>query len=456
MIKSTKSQLMITLKQALALKPEELDEIKDEIRKKVAQSNLNAYVGEILESSSGVPILIKDNINVKDWEITCASEMLKGYVSPYHATVIENLHKNGMCGFGRSNMDEFAMGSTSESSCYGITKNPLDESCVPGGSSGGSAAAVGGGLAIAALGSDTGGSIRQPAAFCGCVGLKPTYGSVSRYGLVAYSSSLDQIGPITQNVEDCAILFDAIRGHDPKDSTSKKTQPSKIAPSLKTDDKKRFKIATLKGYADGASSEVQSAYYDMIKELEKMGHTIVEREMLSPSVQIAIYYVISTAEASSNLARFDGVRYGMRVESESLKEMYLESRSQGFGAEVKRRIMLGSFVLSSASYDAYYLRAQKIRALIGQSYENILKECDLIFTPITPTLPPKIGALNNALDMYLSDIYTVGANLSGLPAISLPIGKSGSMPIGGQFIGHAFDERSLFEISLEVERALKI
>lgn len=442
---------MITLKKALTLNQQELSEIKEEIRRKVAKSTLNAYVGEILESttqSGGVPILVKDNINVKGWEITCASKILKGYVSPYHATVIENLHKNGMCGFGRANMDEFAMGSTSESSCYGITKNPLDETCVPGGSSGGSAAAVGGGLAIAALGSDTGGSIRQPAAFCGCVGLKPTYGCVSRYGLVAYSSSLDQIGPITQNVEDCAILFDALKGYDPKDSTSKKIDSQELT----LDSKRRFKIAVLKGFEEGASSEVVSAYHETIKTLEKMGHEIIEREMISPNVQIAIYYVISTAEASSNLARFDGVRYGERAKSTDLQEMYLESRSQGFGAEVKRRIMLGTFVLSSGSYDAYYLRAQKIRSLIRQSYEDILKDCDLIFTPITPTLPPKIGALNSALDMYLSDIYTVGANLSGLPAISLPIAKSGTTPIGGQFLGRAFDEKSLFDVSLGVEQ----
>ena len=303
---------MITLKEALTKSEDELKEIKKIITQKVKENiELNAYIGEIQESSSGVPILIKDNINVKGWEITCASKILKGYISPYNAEVINKLHNNKMCAFGRANMDEFAMGSTSESSCYGRVKNPLDTSRVPGGSSGGSAAAVAAGLAIASLGSDTGGSIRQPAGFCGCVGLKPSYGRVSRYGLVAYSSSLDQIGPITQNVEDAALLLDAISGFDEKDSTSVNL------PSLNTfknlDSNARYKIAVLKDFLKDATLEVQEAYNQTIKVLESMGHTIVERSMLDTRYHISTYYIICTAEASSNLARFDGVRYGSRA-----------------------------------------------------------------------------------------------------------------------------------------------
>lgn len=448
---------MITLKEALHLSQGELLDIKEEIRKKVKESNINAYVGSIESSlDSGIPILIKDNINVKNWEITCASGILKGYVAPYNASVIERLHQNNMCAFGRANMDEFAMGSTTETSVYGITKNPRDLSRVPGGSSGGSAAAVAGGLAIAALGSDTGGSIRQPAAYCGCVGLKPTYGSVSRYGLVAYSSSLDQIGPITQNVEDCAILFDAIKGKDCLDSTVSQKEQKATFENLNP--KRKMKIAVLKDMVENASEEIKKNYYENIKVLEAMGHSIVEKSMLDTSFHIATYYIICTAEASSNLARFDGVRYGNRAQGvQNLKDLYIQSRTQGFGDEVRLRILLGSFVLSSGYYDAYYLKAQKVRQLIKNQYNEILDDCDVIFSPVAPSIAPKFGSTNSPLEMYLSDIYTIGVNLAGLPALSLPTGKSSeNMPIGMQFIAKAFDEQSLLDTGFALEQELKI
>ena len=447
---------MITLKEALTKSEDELKEIKKDIREKLKQNmELNAYIGEIMESqTSGVPILIKDNINVKGWEITCGSKILKGYVSPYNASVINKLHQNKMCGFGRANMDEFAMGSTSESSCYGRTKNPLDISRVPGGSSGGSAAAVAAGIAIASLGSDTGGSVRQPAGFCGCVGLKPSYGRVSRYGLVAYSSSLDQIGPITQNVEDAALLLDAISGYDSLDSTSANL------PALNTfrdlDSNKRYKIAVLKDFLNDATQEVQDAYYQTIKILESMGHSIVEKSMLDTRYHISAYYIICTAEASSNLARFDGVRYGTRAEAENLKEVYLNTRSAYFGDEVKRRILLGSFVLSSGYYDAYYLKAQQVRKKICADYEAILNECDSILLPIAPTLPPKFGSSHSPLEMYLSDIYTIGVNLAGLPAICIPTMKNAEgLSVGMQFIGGKFNEQSILNIAYGLEKELQ-
>lgn len=445
---------MITLKEALTKSEDELKEIKKIITQKVKENiELNAYIGEIQESSSGVPILIKDNINVKGWEITCASKILKGYISPYNAEVINKLHNNKMCAFGRANMDEFAMGSTSESSCYGRVKNPLDTSRVPGGSSGGSAAAVAAGLAIASLGSDTGGSIRQPAGFCGCVGLKPSYGRVSRYGLVAYSSSLDQIGPITQNVEDAALLLDAISGYDEKDSTSVNL------PSLNTfknlDSNARYKIAVLKDFLKDATLEVQEAYNQTIKVLESMGHTIVERSMLDTRYHISTYYIICTAEASSNLARFDGVRYGSRAQGENLKDLYYNTRSAYFGEEVKRRILLGSFVLSSGYYDAYYLKAQQVRKKICAEYEAIFNECDAILLPIAPSVAPKIGASHSPLEMYLSDIYTIGVNLAGLPALCMPVGKDDNgLSIGMQLIGAKFREQIILNAAYGLEKEL--
>ena len=448
---------MVTLKEALQLPQEELASIKQEIKKRVANSQLNAYVGEVESTRDiGVPILIKDNISVKGWEITCASNILKGYVAPYDASVIDGLHARGMCGFGRANMDEFAMGSTTESSIYGITKNPKDLSRVPGGSSGGSAAAVAGGEAIAALGTDTGGSIRQPAAYCGCVGLKPTYGSVSRYGLVAYSSSLDQIGPITQNIEDCAILFDAIKGNDKRDSTSALIEQKPCAPLL--DASRKLKIAVLRDSVAQANEAVRSVYEENIKTLESMGHTIVEKTMLDTTYHIAAYYIICTAEASSNLARFDGVRYGNRPSDiTNLKELYIRSRTEGFGDEVRRRILLGSLVLSSGCYEAYYLQAQKVRQMIKDQYQEILRDCDAIFSPVAPNVAPKFGSARSPLDMYLSDIYTIGINLAGLPALSLPTEKTpDGLPIGMPFIGKPFDEQAIVDLGFGREKELAL
>lgn len=446
---------MITLKEALQLNQEHLEAIKQEIKQKAKESKLNAYIGEIEESQNqGVPILIKDNINVKGWEITCSSKILQGYISPYHATVIEKLHQSNMCGFGRSNMDEFAMGSTSASSCYGPTFNPRDLSRVPGGSSGGSAAAVAGGLAIAALGSDTGGSIRQPAGYCGCVGLKPTYGRVSRYGLVAYSSSLDQIGPITQNVEDAAILLDVISGQDAFDSTVAPLESTQTFSHL--DENRKFKIAVLRDFLNNADREIQDAYEKTITLLESMGHTIVEKTMLDPSYHISAYYVICTAEASSNLARFDGVRYGKRAtEIANLSELYLKTRSEGFGEEVKRRIMLGNFVLSSGYYDAYYTKAQRVRELVKAEYDAIFADSDMILCPIAPSVAPKFNSTHSPLEMYLSDIYTISVNLAGLPALSLPVGLNPEgLPIGMQLIGKAFDEQSILDAGYALEKKI--
>ncbi|WP_104695253.1 Asp-tRNA(Asn)/Glu-tRNA(Gln) amidotransferase subunit GatA [Helicobacter salomonis] len=446
---------MLTLEEALKLSPQALEEYKCELAQRVLEkSELNAYVSAPKSSGAGAPILIKDNINVKGWEITCGSQILQGYIAPYNATAIDRLHQHGMCAFGLANMDEFAMGSTSESSCYGPVKNPRDTDHVPGGSSGGCASAVAGGVAIAALGSDTGGSIRQPASYCGCVGLKPTYGRVSRYGLVAYSSSLDQIGPITQNVRDCAILLDAISGHDPKDSTSVVLEASQTFKHL--DPKRALRIGVLEEALKDASVEVQKAYTDSLHILEKMGHTLVSQRIGDHKHHIAAYYILSTAEACSNLARFDGVRYGKRLKGKDLKELYIKTRSKGFGAEVKRRIMLGNFVLSSGYYEAYYLKAQRARAHIVHEYKRLFEDAEVIFAPVAPCVAPEFNAHATPLEMYLSDIYTVGVNLAGLPAISLPVAYHGKLPIGMQFIGPAFEEQRILDVAYGLEEILEL
>ncbi|CUV65247.1 Aspartyl/glutamyl-tRNA(Asn/Gln) amidotransferase subunit A [Sulfurovum sp. enrichment culture clone C5] len=443
---------MITLEVALKLSKAEQEELKEEILTKAKASDLNAYVG-FEEHGSGVPIFIKDNIQVDGWSVTSGSKILQGYIAPYNATVIEKLGQNGMMCLGRSNMDEFAMGSTTESSYYGITKNPHDSSRVPGGSSGGAAAAVAGGIAVAALGSDTGGSIRQPAAYCGCVGLKPTYGRVSRYGLAAYASSLDQIGPITQNVTDASILYDAISGHDEKDSTSADMVSEPTFPNLNP--QRKLTIAVIDNYISEASSEIQKAYANTVKALESLGHTIVHKNMQNTKYDIATYYIIATAEAATNLARFDGVRYGRRADATNVGDLFIKSRSEGFGEEVKRRILLGNFVLSSGYYDAYYLKAQKVRHLIRDEFNKIFEVADLILSPVAPSVAPKIGAVEDPLEMYKSDMYTIAINLAGLPALSLPVGRDESgMPIGLQFIAKAFDEQTLLDGSLSLERAI--
>jgi aspartyl-tRNA(Asn)/glutamyl-tRNA(Gln) amidotransferase subunit A len=448
---------MITLKEALKLDKSDLVDLKKDINAKAKEKKeIGAYIEQftdidLSESGEGIPIAIKDNISVKDWELTCSSKILKGYISPYNATAVENLLKAGLSPFGRTNMDEFAMGSTTATSQYGKTLNPLDTTKVPGGSSGGSAAAVAAGLAVAALGSDTGGSIRQPAAFCGVVGMKPTYGRVSRYGLAAYSSSLDQIGPITQNVEDAKILYNIIAGYDKKDSTSANIDYSPI--EFNSD--RKLKIAVIDNYINEANPEIRDSILATIKELENAGHEIIHKELMNNKIDIATYYIVATAEASSNLSRYDGMRYGNRIEGKDLKETYELTRAQ-FGEEVKRRIMLGTFVLSSGYYDAYYLKAQKVRHLIKEEYDKILSEADLILMPVTPTTAFEFGAKKDPLEMYLEDIYTVSVNLAGNPAISVPIAKdSNNMPISLQLIGKHFDEQSVFDGGKVIEDIVK-
>ena len=442
---------MITLKEALTKSKEELEALKVEMEEKAKAGGLNAYV-DFASAGEGVPILIKDNIQVKDWSVTSGSEILQGYVAPYNATVIEKLQERGFSAFGRANMDEFAMGSTTESSFYGVTKNPYGEDRVPGGSSGGSASAVAGGIAIAALGSDTGGSIRQPAAYCGCVGMKPTYGRVSRFGLASYASSLDQIGPITQNVEDAAILYDAIASHDPKDSTSSDLELIPVAENLNAD--RKLTIAVIDNYIAEASESIQQAYAQTVKILEEEGHTVIHKSMANTKYDIATYYIVATAEATTNLARYDGIRYGKRVAGANLEETFRNTRAQ-FGDEVKRRIMLGNFVLSAGYYDAYYVKAQKVRHLIRDEFDKIFEEADLILSPVAPTVAPKIGSIHDPLEMYKSDMYTIAINLAGLPAISIPVAKdSEGMPIGLQLIGKAFNEQAVFDGALSLERAV--
>jgi aspartyl-tRNA(Asn)/glutamyl-tRNA(Gln) amidotransferase subunit A len=449
---------LITLKEALSLTSDDIEKLRNDLNQKIKENNTGAYVEQltstdISQSGAGIPIAIKNNINVKNWEITCSSNILKGYISPYNATVINNLEKAGLSPFGKTNMDEFAMGSSTESSCYGKTLNPLDNTKVPGGSSGGSAAAVAAGIAIAALGTDTGGSIRQPAAYCGVVGMKPTYGRVSRYGITAYSSSLDQCGPITQNVEDAAILYDIISGYDPLDSTSANVKYDAIIPNLNSD--RKLTIAVIDNFVSEASPAIQKGFAKAVKALADAGHKIIHKNMLDTDKIVSTYYIVATAEASANLARFDGVRYGNRKGNAGLKDMYVQTKSQGFGDEVQKRILLGSFVLSSGYYDAYYIKAQKVRHLIKDEYSAIFEEADLILSPVAPTTAPKFGSFKTSLEMYLSDIYTISVNLAGLPAISLPVDKDeDGMPVGLQFIANAYEEQTLFDGALSLEKAI--
>ncbi|EIZ1023908.1 Asp-tRNA(Asn)/Glu-tRNA(Gln) amidotransferase subunit GatA [Campylobacter upsaliensis] len=452
---------MITLKEALKYSKNELEALKKELNERAKkQRQIGAYVEQFLDcdlnsSGQGIPVAIKDNISVKDWELTCGSKILQGYVAPYDATAIVNLKKNGFSPFGRANMDEFAMGSSTATSFYGRTLNPLDFSRVPGGSSGGSAAAVAANLALASLGSDTGGSVRQPAAFCGCVGFKPSYGRVSRYGLAAYSSSLDQIGVLTQNVEDAALLYDAIAGHDEKDSTSANVSFEPTSDKLNANVK--LKIAVIKNYINAASEEVKNTLLKSIEALKAHGHEIVYRTLQDYEFDIAAYYIIATAEASANLSRYDGVRYGRRSEHcENLKDLYINTRSEGFGEEVKRRILLGTFVLSSGYYDAYYIKAQKARAYIKAKYEEILQDCDLIFMPVTPTTAFAFDTQKSPMQSYLEDIYTISVNLAGLGGISVPVGKDkDGLNISAQLICRAYDEQTLLNGALNLEKIVK-
>lgn len=449
---------MISLKEALKLDNNGVVELRKELKEKIkANSHLGAYIeqltnAELSDEYSGIPIAIKDNIQVKNWSITSCSKILQGYIAPYNATVIEKMLSRGLAPFGRTNMDEFAMGSTTESSFYGKTLNPLDNAYVPGGSSGGSACAVSAGIALATLGSDTGGSIRQPAAFCGCVGFKPSYGRVSRYGLAAYSSSLDQIGPITRSVEDAAILYDIIAGYDERDTTSANVEFTSTADKL--DANKKYKIALVKNYTDEASDEVKNSIYLAANKLKEAGHEISEVSLSSAKYAIAAYYIIATAEASANLSRYDGVRYGRRGEADSLGAMYATTRGEGFGAEVQRRMLLGTFVLSSGYYDAYYIKAQKARAFISKAYESVLEGADALLMPVAPHAAYKFGELKDPLTAYLSDVYTVSVNLAGLPAISVPVSKNADgLNISAQIIGAQWEEQKVLDIAASLERS---
>ena len=407
---------------------------------------------------AGVPMAIKDNICTKGYATTCSSKILENFVPTYSAQAVENLIKEGVVFIGKTNMDEFAMGSTTETSAFGPTRNPWDLHKVPGGSSGGSAAAVAANECFMALGSDTGGSIRQPASYCGVTGMKPTYGTVSRYGLIAYGSSLDQIGPIAKDVADCAALLEVIASHDEKDSTSVLRQDYNFTAALK-DDVKGMKIGIPKDYfGEGLDEEVKEALLAAAKALEEKGAIVEEFDLGLVEYAIPAYYVIAAAEASSNLSRFDGVKYGYRAKSyEGLHNMYKKTRSEGFGPEVKRRIMLGSFVLSSGYYDAYYLKALRTKALIKKEFDEAFQKYDVILGPAAPTTAPKLGeSLSDPIKMYLSDIYTISVNLAGLPGISLPCGKDSSgMPIGLQLIGDCFQEKKILRAAYAFEQTRK-
>lgn len=399
---------------------------------------------------TGIPIAIKDLICIKGMKTTCASRTLDNFYPPYDATVIEKMREAGVIFIGKTNMDEFAMGSSTENSCFGPTRNPLNPDTVPGGSSGGSAAAVAAGEATLALGSDTGGSIRQPAAFCGVVGLKPTYGLVSRFGLVAFASSLDQIGPITRDVKDCALLMNLICGHDPRDSTSVATNTLDYTDSLLNDDVQGVKIGIpIEYFGEGVDEEVAAAISRAAELLGKRGAIVEKVSLPHTEYAVATYYLIATAEASSNLARYDGVGYGQREKSDNVLEMYEKTREAGFGDEVKRRIMLGTYVLSAGYYETYYLKAQQVRALIRDDFTKAFQEFDCLLAPVSPTTAFKVGEkIDDPLKMYLSDIFTIPVNLAGLPAISIPCGfDSSGGAIGLQLIARAFNEEILLRIA---------
>lgn len=415
--------------------------------------------GELTGPLAGVPVAIKDNMCTEGVLTTCSSRILGNFIPTFTAEAVKNLKKAGAVMIGKTNMDEFAMGSTTETSAYGVTRNPWNTEHVPGGSSGGSAAAVAAEECFFALGSDTGGSIRQPASFCGVVGMKPTYGTVSRYGLIAYGSSLDQIGPLTKDVTDCATVMEAIASHDTKDSTS----IDRAAIGKDTDftsalieDVKGMKIGIPRDYfGDGLDSEVKEAVLAAAKALEAKGAIVEEFDLSLVEYAIPTYYTIAAAEASSNLERFDGIKYGYRTsEYEGLHNMYKRTRSEGFGPEVKRRIMLGSFVLSSGYYDAYYLKALRVKAMIRKAFDDAFSKYDLILGPVAPTTAPKLGeSLSDPLKMYLGDIYTISVNLAGLPGISVPCGvDSQGLPIGMQLLADSFEEKKLIQAAYTYEK----
>lgn len=427
----------------------------DEALEKAKEIQAKLDNGEINSIYAGIPIGIKDNICTKGVKTTCASKMLENFVAPYDATVMNKINDENMIMLGKLNMDEFAMGASTEYSYFKKTKNPWDLNKVPGGSSGGSAAAVAANMVPWALGSDTGGSIRQPSSFCGVVGLKPTYGLVSRFGLVAFASSLDQIGPITKDVTDSALLLNVITGHDEKDTTSLDVEKKDYTKAL-VNDVKGLKIGLPKEYfGDGINPEVKEAIMEVAKKYEEMGATVEECSMSVTDYALATYYIIACAEASSNLGRFDGIRYGYRTKNfTNLKEIYVNSRSEGFGDEVKRRIMLGTYVLSSGYYDAYYKKAQKVRTVVKNEFDRLFEKYDVLLTPTSPTVAFNIGTRsNNPLEMYLADICTVSVNIGGLPGISVPCKTdSQGMPIGFQLIGNRFSEDTLLRTAYTYEQ----
>ena len=409
---------------------------------------------------AGVPIAIKDLINVAGQPCTCASKILKGYVSPYDATVIKNLKRNNFICAGRVNMDEFAMGSSTENSSLGVTRNPYDLSRVPGGSSGGSAAAVGGNLCIAALGTDTGGSIRQPASFCNCVGVKPSYGRVSRYGVTAFASSLDQVGPMTKSVEDAAILLKALAGHDEMDGTTPNDPVPDYSKALVGASMKGVKIGIAKEYFEvsGMDPEVKRITDEAVRKCEAAGAELIEVSLPHTEYAMAVYYIIAPAEASANLARFDGVRYGHRSEKAiDVFSLYTKSRAEGFGPEVKRRIIMGTYVLSSGYYDAYYGKAQRVRTLIKRDFDDAFSKVDVLLTPCAPTPAFKFGANQDPLTMYLNDLYTIPSSLAGVCASAVPAGMTTgtNLPVGVQFICGGFEEEKLLRISKAFEDITK-
>jgi aspartyl-tRNA(Asn)/glutamyl-tRNA(Gln) amidotransferase subunit A len=412
--------------------------------------------GELTGSLAGVPVAIKDNMCTQNLKTTCSSKILENFMPMYTAEAVLNLEKAGAVVIGKTNMDEFAMGSTTETSAFGATYNPWNTDYVPGGSSGGSCAAVAAEEVSFALGSDTGGSIRQPSSFCGVTGIKPTYGTVSRYGLIAYGSSLDQIGPVAKDVTDCATILEAIASHDTKDSTSVKREQYDFTSAL-VDDVKGMRIGIPTDYyGDGLNAEVRQSVLQVAEVLKEKGAIVEEFPLSLVEYAIPAYYVIACAEASSNLSRFDGIKYGYRTEKfTDLHNMYKKSRSEGFGEEVKRRIMLGSFVLSSGYYDAYYLKALRTKALIKQAFDKAFEKYDMILAPAAPTTAPKIGeSLSDPIQMYLGDIYTISVNLAGLPGISVPCGlDSKGLPIGAQLIGNCFEEKKIIRAAYAFEQS---
>ena len=402
-----------------------------------------------------MPVAVKDNFLTRGVRTTCASKILGDFMPPYDATAITRMRDAGAVITGKTNLDEFAMGSSTENSAFFPTRNPWDRERVPGGSSGGSAAAVAADQCVAAVGTDTGGSIRQPAAFCGVVGLKPTYGRVSRYGIIAFASSMDQVGPVTKDVRDCALMLEAVAGRDPADSTSVDRPVPRYSEGL-TGEIRGLRIGVPKEYfVSGMVPEVEQAVRDAIRLLGKNGAVVEEISLPHTEYAVAVYYIVATAEASSNLARYDGMRFGHRAEARDLTETYMLTRDEGFGVEVKRRIMLGTYALSAGYYDAYYLKAQRVRTLIKRDFDAAFQRCDVIVTPTAPTAAFKIGEkIQDPLQMYLSDIYTISVNLAGLPALSLPCGfDQGGMPIGLQIIGKHFDEPTVLRLAHAYEQA---